>query len=631
MLHPAASELQPMPLFGPAVVESLRQADGSLLLENGLALPEYAPSLLERLDHWARVTPDHVFIAERMATGWHRVSYVDARRQIDDLARALLGLPLSAERPLLVMAANSVEHALIVLGAMRIGVPVAVVSAQLAATVTDVSRLKAIVSTLTPGAIYCGKGVDRDTALAALRDHDILLLAGATHAEGGVQAEGGFIPLRDLPRLSHELVIGRFAALSPDAPAKILFTSGSTGSPKGVIVTQRMMCSNVAGLSVVWPFLLSTRPLLLDWLPWSHVFGGNCCFNLSLYHGGSYYIDDGKPVATGIARTVENLHSVTPNVYFNVPLGFEMLLPFLEADESLARRFFSGLYFLFNAAAALPAQSRTRLAAIASTTLGRCPPIIGAWGSTETAPFATVVCFETPYADNLGIPMPGTTIKMVPDQGRFELRVKGPNVMPGYWRQPEATQSAFDADGFYRIGDAGRLADEAHPEAGIRFDGRMAENFKLASGTWVNVGVLRLDVLNFIKPYADDVVVTGQDRDTLGLLVFPSISACRGLVGDDAADLANHALLEHPAVLSAIRDGLRQHSLLQRGSSTRIERFVILRVPPSREMGEVTDKGSLNQRAVLAARAADVEALYRTGYHVAESAIRTIKQGTPIC
>jgi feruloyl-CoA synthase len=607
---PAPSEPGTAALFGPALVTPRRQPDGSLLLDNGLPLPEHASSLLERLDHWARATPDHVFIAERTATGWHRVSYVDARSRIDDLAQALLGLPLSAERPLMVMAANSVEHALIVLGAMRIGVPAAIVSPQLAATVTDVNRLKSVVTTLTPGAIYCGTGVNRDAALTALRDLEIPLLTGAA------DAGGGFTPLSDLPRLAPHRVVQRFKALSPDAPAKILFTSGSTGSPKGVIVTQRMMCSNVAGLGIVWPFLLNTPPTLLDWLPWSHVFGGNCCFNLSLYYGGSYYIDDGKPVGTGMARTVENLRSVTPNVYFNVPLGFEMLLPYLEADDPLARRFFSTLFFVFNAAAALPAQSRARIAAIALKSTGRCPPIIGAWGSTETAPFATVVCFDTPYADNLGIPMPGTTVKMVPDQGRFELRVKGPNVMPGYWRQPEATRNAFDADGFYRIGDAGRLADEAHPEAGIRFDGRVAENFKLASGTWVNVGVLRVDVLDFLKPFAEDVVVTGHGRDTLGLLVFPSIAACRRLAGDTAGSLELDALVRHPAVVRAVRDGLQQHSARQRGSSTRIERFVILDVPPNREIGERTEKGSLNQRAVLTARASDVELLYRTGHCV---------------
>jgi len=625
VLRPAESELATTALFGPVLVTPKRQADGSLLLDNGVPLPEYAASLLERFDHWARETPNNVFIAERIDTGWHRVTYADARSRIDDLARALLGLPLTAERPLMVMAANSVQHAFIVLGAMRIGVPVAVVSPQLAATGSDVKRLQAIVSTLTPGAIYCGAGVDLVAAGTALRDLDIPLLTGVAHVEGG------FTRLADLPRLSHHVVVERFNQLSPDAPAKILFTSGSTGSPKGVIVTQRMMCSNVAGLGVVWPFLRTTPPILLDWLPWSHVFGGNCCFNLSLYYGGTYHIDDGKPAGTGMARTVENLRSVTPNLYFNVPLGFEMLAPFLEADESLARGFFSGLFFLFNAAAALPAQSRARIAAIALKSMGRCPPIIGAWGSTETAPFATVVCFDTPYADNLGIPMPGTTIKMVPDEGRFELRVKGPNVMPGYWRQPDATRSAFDVDGFYRIGDAGRLADDAHPEAGIRFDGRVAENFKLASGTWVNVGVLRVDVLDFIKPYAEDVVVTGHGRDTLGLLVFPSIAACRGLVGDDAAHLANDALVQHPAVVCAVRDGLKQHSARQRGSSTRIERFVILHESPSRESGELTEKGSLNQRAVLAARAEDVEVLYRTGHRVDESAIRIIKQGTPIC
>ncbi|MDP8985539.1 MAG: AMP-binding protein [Pseudomonadota bacterium] len=605
-LYPGASPT----LFGPAAVRTRKLSDGSLLLDNALPLPEYPSSLLERFDHWVERRPDQVFLAERASTGWHEVSYAQAQQQIDGLARSLLPLELSVDRPLMVMSANSVGHALIVLAAMRIGVPAAVVSPQLGTSMADPARLHATVATLTPGAIYCGAGIDHRVVAAALGHLGVPLLVGADIEEPG------FTPLHALDRCSSALVSERYRSLSPDSPAKILFTSGSTGLPKGVIVTQRMMCSNAAALGSVWPLLLTHPPQLLDWLPWSHVFGGNCCFNVSLYYGGSFFIDDGRPIGAGMARTVENLRLSAPNLYFNVPLGFDLLAQCLESDDKLARRFLSGLLFMFNAGAALPAKSRAALEAIAVKTLGRCPPIIGAWGSTETAPFATVVYFDTRHADNLGIPIPGTTVKMLPHEGRFELRVKGPNVTPGYWRRPDLTRQAFDADGFYRIGDAGRFADAAHPEAGIRFEGRVAENFKLTSGTWVNVGVLRVDLLDALKPYVEDVVITGHGRDTLGLLVFPSITACRVLVGADADGLDSLALVQHPAVIDAVRHGLRQHSLGQRGSSTRIERFVILHDPPSREKGERTEKGSLNQRAVLTARAADVEALYRTGQRV---------------
>ena len=513
------------PLFGPSLVEAESLPDGTVLLRNRLALPTYARSLLDRLDRWAENTPNHLFLAERSGSGWRTVGYRQAQQTIDDFAAALLSLDLTMEEPLLLLAPNGIEHAMIALAAMRIGIPVGVASPALVAVSDGLGRFNEVVARLTPGAVYVGAGIDVSAVLKGVSVLGIPVIAAAAGGDPRVTA------IADLPRLTPDAVASLYDRVSVDAPAKILFTSGSTGSPKGVIVTQRMMCSNAAGLSVVWPVLLRDRPVVLDWLPWSHIFGGNCCFNLALYYGGTYYIDDGKPTPSAISRTIDNLRLVAPNVYFNVPLGYEALLPCLEGDGALARRFLSSVHFLFNAGAALPAATRARLEALARKSIGRCPPIIGAWGSTETAPFSTVVCFETPYADNLGIPMPGTTIKLVPLDDRAELRVKGPNVMPAYWRQPDKTAEAFDDQGFYRIGDAGRLAQPDNPAAGIRFCGRLAENFKLASGTWVNVGALRLELIDSTKPYVDDIVITGHGRDSLGALIFPSISACRGLVG----------------------------------------------------------------------------------------------------
>jgi feruloyl-CoA synthase len=513
------------------------------------------------------------------------------------------------ERKCLIVASNSIDHAMTALAAMRIGVPVCVVSPTLVATADQLSRFRTVVATLTPGAVY----IDSTVKLDVLRvlGLAIPILAASTGADR-------VTPINDLPRRPRSDVQAAFDSLSTDAPAKILFTSGSTGTPKGVIITQRMMCSNVAGLAAVWPFLLEHPPVLLDWLPWSHIFGGNCCFNLALYYGGSFYIDDGRPIPAAVSRTVENLQLISPNVYFNVPVGYDALLPLLEEDERFARRFFAPLYFLFNAAVALPASTRKRLEAVALKSIGRCPPFIGGWGSTETSSFATVVCFETPYTDNLGIPMPGTTIKMVPNEDKFELRVKGPNVTPGYWREPISTEKAFDEDGYYRIGDAGRLADPRFPNAGIRFCGRIAENFKLTSGTWVNVGALRIELVDALRPYVDDIVITGHGRSFLGVLVFPSLEACRRLVEPEGA-LEAVELAQHPAVVAAIHNALYAHWLTQRGSSTRIERFSIMHIPPSRADRELTDKGSINQAAVLVARQAQVEALYRVGHRVCES------------
>jgi feruloyl-CoA synthase len=322
-----------------------------------------------------------------------------------------------------------------------------------------------------------------------------------------------------------------------------------------------MMVSNMQALERVWPFLSERPPVLVDWLPWNHTFGGNCCFNIALYFGGTLHVDQGKPVQALIGRTVDALRSVTPTAYFNVPGGYAALLPWLEEDASLAETFFSGLDMLFNAAAALPESTRSRLEAAARRTIGRVPPILGGWGSTETAPFSTVIYFPTSHAANLGVPLPGTEIKMVDSDGRKELRVRGPNVMPGYWRQPDASAAAFDTDGFYRIGDAAVFAENGKPESGFVFDGRIAENFKLSSGTWVNVSALRLAVIAATDPVVADVVVAGEGRPEIGILVFPNLEACRQLAADPAGDVST--TLSDPAVQEALYGGIARYNASQ--------------------------------------------------------------------
>jgi len=319
------------------------------------------------------------------------------------------------------------------------------------------------------------------------------------------------------------------AKVGPSTVAKLLFTSGSTDKPKAVPNTHLMMCSNQAALAAVWLCLRATPPLLVDWLPWNHTFGGNFCFNLALTCGGTLHIDAGKPTPAHVAATLTNLRDVAPTLYFNVPAGFEALLPHLENDRALARQVLSRMHLIFSAGAALPQKARDRIEELVKSVRGTSIPILTGWGSTETAPCSTLLYSPTPMASSIGLPLPGTEVKLAPDQDKFELRVRGPNVMTGYWRQ--ASAEAFDHEGFYRMGDAGMLADPHRPEAGIAFDGRLAENFKLRSGTWVNVGALRLAAIDATRPFVQDVVITGHDCGEICILIFPNVAECSEIVG----------------------------------------------------------------------------------------------------
>jgi len=589
-------------LFAPVDVQAERRADGTTIVTNRIPLSAYPGSLLERLEHWAAVRPSQIYLGQRDGAAWRTLTYAATHAAVTELAGRLLGLPLSEGQPLLIVAANGIDHALAMLAAMRIGVPVSVVSPAAAA---DARRFAHVLEVLKPGALFTDPGLENLSIPPGFGD--LPRIGTTAHPPSGVMA------LADLQATSREAVDAAFRRVHGDTVAKLLFTSGSTGTPKAVITTQRMLCSNAQGLSGIWPLLLAELPVLLDWLPWSHVFGGNCCFNLALFYGGTFYVDDGKPLASGIERTVRNLNHVSPNLYFNVPMGYEALLPYLEREREFARTFFAGIKFMFSAGAAMPDRVRTRLLHCAEHSVGQAPPIIGAWGSTETAPFSTAVYFDSPYADNIGVPMPGVAIKLAPEGDKFELRVKGPNVSPGYWRDPVATAAAFDEEYYYRTGDAGRFADAERPEAGIRFDGRIAENFKLDSGTWVNVAALRLSVLESTSPWILDAVLTGHGRDSVGALLFPSLDACRSFLGSDGAGLSPDQIVVQPTLIEAIRANLHAHYQRQTGSSTRIERFRLTPRPPDRLANEITEKGSLNQRAVLEARAAEVDALYTDG------------------
>ena len=592
------------PLFAEVRVRAARDASGALLLTNEAAPAPAPESILERLAHWAAAGPDRIFLGERTGQGWRELTYAHAWAEVQATAARLLALELGPERPLAILAPNSIAHATAALAAMLVGIPVAPLALPAAdkPSVTDLIERLAI---LTAGAIAL------DSASPTLVDQ---LWPGRAPLFGLTGAGPGVPALANLPQASTEEVAAAGRLVTRDTVAKLLFTSGSTGGGKPVINTHGMLASNQAALAQVWPFLEARPPRLTDWLPWRHTFGGNFCFNLALFHGGSLYIDDGSPLSPG--RTLENLKSRPPSVYFSVPAGYEALLPRLESDEAFARSFFGGLDLLFNAGAALPETTHARLVAASRKAAGRDLPVIGSWGLTETSPAATMVWWTGAGALEVGGPLPGVTIKLVPERDRLELRVMGPNVTPGYWRMPEATADAFDADGFLRTGDAGRPADPDLPERGLVYDGRIVENFKLLSGSWVNAEAMRLAAIEAGWPLVANAVVTGLNRDQVGVLLFLDLDACRAALGADADGLDDEAVREHPAILARIRLGLATHNVGQAGSSRRIARFLVLAAPPDAAMGEVTAKGSLNQAVLLERRAADVERLYAAGFEV---------------
>lgn len=571
--------------------------DGSILLTNGVPLPPVMGTIPQRLAHWASERPGTLFLTE----GDRELRYGAAEATRRRLAQRLLGLPASAHRPLMIVARNGIDHALVMLAATSVGIPVAVISpAYIVAAAAPFEKFRRILDRLSPAAIFA----DDVEALQA--------------AMGGAFGDVGLFALRDPAALdkvepvdSAELDAAE-AAVGLDSVAKLLLTSGSTGLPKAVPNTQRMMVSNMLGLAEVWPFLHERPPVSVDWLPWNHTFGGNCCFNITLWFGGHSHIDDGRPAPGLINRTVEALRRFRPTLFYNVPVGVEALLPFFEADADLARDVFSRLDFVFNGGAPLPSALRARIETVARSAAGRVPMIVAGWGSTETAPFSTILYFEQPHANNLGAPMPGTIVKMVPADGRFELRVKGPNVMQGYWGDADATVAAFDEEGFYKIGDAGKFADPRDPKRGVLFDGRVAENFKLTSGTWVNVGALRLAVISAGENLISDAVVAGEGRSDIGLLLFPNEAACRELAGSAACgalpDGISAATL--PEVRASIEKRMAVYNASQFGSSTRIARYVVLDEPPNAARDEITEKGYINQRRVLENRQQIVEALY---------------------
>jgi feruloyl-CoA synthase len=591
--------------FAEAAVQVVDLPGGGHLLRSPQALQPYPRCLGDLLEKWARAAPQRTFLAERAPEGsWRQVTYGEALPAVRAIAQALLDRGLGARRPVLILSDNSLNFGLLLLGALHAGVPVAPVSPSYSLLSKDFARLKAVAELVHPGLVYAADGARFAPALAALGVAGERIVVDANPPPGAATF-GALLAARPGPAVD-----AAFAAVGPDTVAKILFTSGSTGMPKGVINTQRMLCSNMQALHQIWPFLAEKPPVLVDWTPWNHTFGGNFCFGMILFQGGTFHIDGGKPAPGLIEKTAANLSDVAPTVYLNVPRGYDMLLPFLERDAALRRNFFSRLDLIFYAGAALPQNLWARLEALSIRETGGRVAMISSWGSTETAPMATSAHYPCERSGVIGLPVPGTEIKLTPSGGKLELRVRGPNVTPGYWGRDDLTREAFDGEGFYRIGDAGRFADPADPAAGLEFDGRIAEDFKLTSGTWVHTGALRVRAIAAAAPVAQDAVVTGHDRAEVGLLIFPNPAGLRALCPDLPPDAPLAAAVARPEVRARIRDALRALAAEERGSSLRPTRALLLEEPPQVDGNEITDKGYINQRAVLTRRAALVERLY---------------------
>jgi feruloyl-CoA synthase len=588
-------------LFASPRTIAEHRADGSIVLRSPDPLREGARCIGDWLEQWARQTPDTIFLAERgnVDAPWTAVTYAQALRQVRAVASWILGQGLGAERPLAILSDNSIDHALLALAAQHVGVPSAAISPAYSLMSRDFEKLKSMITLLEPGAIYVSATKPFAAALAAIAPlHNAQIISGnANDAET--------IAFRTVAATPESPDVAKaFAAVAPDTIAKFLFTSGSTGTPKAVINTQRMLTSSQEAKAQTWTFLQPGRGdlVILDWLPWSHTFGANHNFNLVLRNGGSLYIDGGKPAPGLFATSLANLNSVMPTVYFNVPRGFDMLIAALRSDEALRRRFFSEVKFAFYAGAALPQNLWDALEQLSIETVGRALPMVSAWGSTETSPLATDCHFLAERSGNIGVPIPGTELKLVTSGDKLEVRVRGPNVTPGYWKAPELTRQAFDEEGFYLIGDAVKLADNARPERGLFFDGRVAEDFKLNSGTWVNVGTLRVAGIAALSPLVQDIVVSGHGGDEVRFLVFPNMAACRALAGvGETADV--NEVLAHDKVRTAVAQGLAKLKQQGSNSSGHATRALLLAEPPSVDGGEITDKGYINQRAVLTRRA----------------------------
>lgn len=617
MTPPQTAQAQPRyrPLdFGVTRVTTREGKDGAQYLAADMSLDSFSERMSDRLIHWASTTPDETFVAQRQRGQdgtlgeWHRVSYAQALDAARRIGQALIDRGLSAERPVVILSDNSIDHALLALGCMYAGVPYCPASPAYSTISKDYGKLRHVINTLTPGLIWADNGERYGAAIAAASpaDAEIVLSQHAGHAH--LQGRPSTLLAALLATEPTPSVDAAQAATGPDTIVKFLFTSGSTKLPKAVINTNRMWCSNQQQMRQSMPILTEERPVLIDWLPWNHTFGGNHNVGMVLNNGGTLYIDEGKPTPALVGETLRNLREIAPTMYFNVPTGFEAIANAMKTDDTLRRNFLSRVKMFFYAGASLAQPVWNSLFESAEREVGERIVMTCGFGMTESSPYGLFPTSPDIRAGDLGLPTPGMECKLVPADGKIELRYRGPNITPGYWRAPESTAEAFDDEGFFCTGDAVLWVDPADPHAGLRFDGRIAEDFKLATGTFVSVGPLRARVIAGGAPYIQDVVITGLNRKEIGALVFTT-PAVRTLT-DLPADAPLAQVLADKRVLAKFQSLVTDLSLSATGSANRVTRLMLMSEPPSIDKGEITDKGSINQRAVLKERDALVQALY---------------------
>jgi feruloyl-CoA synthase len=592
--------------LGPFDLVVEHRSDGTIRARSPHPLGAYPARLTERLEHWAARAPERTFLAKRGPAGaWRRLTYAETLDGVRRIGQALLERGLSAERPLAILSGNDLEHALLALAVQHVGVPYAPISPAYSLVSQDFGKLREIVDLITPGLVFAASGSAYGAAIEAAVAPTTEIAVMADPPAG--RPTTAFADL--LATVATSAVEIAAARVGPDTIAKFLFTSGSTGRPKAVINTQRMLCSNQAMIATMLAFLEDEPPVMVDWLPWHHTAGGNHNVGLVLYNGGSLYIDDGRPTAAEIGATVRNLREIATTFYVNVPKGFEVLLPSLENDAALRRQFFSRLQLMFYAGAHLAQHVWQALQRLALDTTGERILMLTGLGATETAPFAFMPGKEVSRAGEVGVPAPGIELKLVPlDRRRFDVRLRGPNVTPGYWRQVALSADAFDEEGFWRLGDALCFVDPAAPGKGFAFEGRIAEDFKLSTGTWVHVGELRRTVIAHFAPLLRDAVIAGHDRDEVTVLLVPDLEACRRLCGN--APAADDRVLRSASLRRRLQEHLDDLARRSTGSSNRVARALLLDEPLSLDAHEVTDKGSINQHAVLTQRARLVAELY---------------------
>ncbi len=600
------SEFRPVALGNLAPPRVDQRADGSLWVEPGEPLAAFPPRLTDRIEHWAALRPDQVCAAQRRSDGsWRELTYGQLMYRSKRIAAALLQRQLSTDRPIMILSGNDLEQLELTIAAMWAGIPVAPVSPAYSLMSSDLAKLEFLINAMTPGLVYASDALQFARALKKVPASVEIVAARSGESLG-------YTAFADLDADASEALTVAHARVGPDTIAKFLFTSGSTKMPKAVPNTQRMLCSNQQMLLQTFRFVEQTPPVLVDWLPWHHTFGGNHNLNLVLYNGGTMYIDDGKPTPALIGETLKNLSEIAPTVYFNVPKGWEDIAVAMRTNRPLRERFFSRVEMLFYAAAGLSQATWDMVDEMAIAACGQKIRMTAGLGMTETAPMAMFCAAMHARAGEVGIPVPGCETKLAPVDGKLEVRFRGPHVMPGYWRAEDLNREVFDEEGFLRTGDALKPIDETDPSRGFIFDGRLAEDFKLSSGTFVSVGPLRARIIALGAPYVQDVVLAGLNRDFVAAIIFPRADLCMQLAHDAGCRATSLAeVLRHDSVRGMFEDLLARVNQGATGGASRIDRLVVTAEPPSLDKGEATDKGSINQRAVLTHRSDMIAMMYQ--------------------